>query len=110
MRETQMDKNTLVEEMLGCYDLDYVGLCIIQKSVVFKRSKCITYASTVAFSDLIYLVPIPKKYYKSLEANIEEILEHETLHVVMYKLGMVKESESLDKICPFLGDWEKITQ
>lgn len=110
MRETQVDKNTVVEEMLSCYDLDYVGLCIIQKAVVFKRSKYIIYASTVAFSDLIYLVPIPKKYYNSLEANIEEILEHETLHVVMYKLGMVKESESLDKICPFLGDLEKITQ
>lgn len=110
MRENQIDKDTLVEEMLGCFESDYIGLYIIQKAMVFKKSKCITYASTVAFSDLIYFNPIPKKYYKTLEASIEEILEHETLHVVMYKLGMIRESEALDKICPYLGDWEKITK
>lgn len=67
-----------------------------------------TFASTVAFSRSIYLRPIPRRGFPLIEKDIIEVLNHESLHVAIYSLGLANASRRLDNILPFVGDWDKM--
>jgi len=49
---------------------------------------------------LICLMTVPQKYFEHTEFEIEEILEHETLHIILDKIAP-SASWKFDKISPF---------
>jgi len=49
---------------------------------------------------LICLLKTPKKYFSHLELEIEDILEHEVLHIVLDKVE-ADASKQLDNILPW---------
>lgn len=78
------------------------------ESTMFTTDGALIYASTVAFSESIYLHPIPHHAFVALEITIEEILEHESLHLAMHSLGLLDESGKFDNLFSSVGDWKKV--
>jgi len=48
----------------------------------------------------ICLMTVPKKYFRHIEFEIEQILEHETLHIVLNRIEP-KASKPLDNVLPW---------
>jgi hypothetical protein len=66
----------------------------------------VVFASTVCFSNDVFLHPLPNKAFEVAERYIGEILEHEQLHLAMYRFGLVHESKSFDNLFPEIGDFQ----
>lgn len=60
-------------------------------------------ASTFGDIDLVVFNKIPKRQYGMIESWIEEILEHEALHILMCQLGEQKASHGFDNFFPHLS-------
>ena len=65
-------------------------------------------AGTLAFSDNIFLYPTPCWFEEKLESQIEEVVEHEWIHITLHHLQLYDESSKFDNICPLIGDLEKL--
>ncbi len=64
----------------------------------------VVFASTVAFSNDVFLHPLPKAAFFIAEKYIEEIFEHEHLHLGMYRCGLIDTSRMFDNLFPQIGD------
>ena len=62
--------------------------------------------------DLIVLWKTPRTYWNILEGEIEEILTHESLHIILSNLLSQEVSNAFDKLCPHTRSmsalWKKL--
>lgn len=58
-------------------------------------------------SNLICIGKIPKQGYDKIEMYIEDMLEHEILHIVMDNIGEEKASSQFDNLFPMDRDFRK---
>lgn len=75
----------------------------------YDKDGSFAYASTVAFSQSIYLHAIPKRAFPLAIDYIEKILVHEYIHLALYALfeNNVDVSVKFDNLFPRLNDLEK---
>lgn len=69
------------------------------------KSRGVTLATTFGDAPIIVFWKIPPYLRKYVELHVLEILEHETLHIILHKIGEAK--KSLDSIFP---DVESLTK
>jgi len=64
------------------------------------------YSVATTFGDIKIIVfnKIPKRQYGFIESWIEEIIEHESIHIILYEIKEVKAGKSLDNFFPLLSD------
>jgi methyl coenzyme M reductase subunit C-like uncharacterized protein (methanogenesis marker protein 7) len=65
-------------------------------------------ATTYGFYPIIILGTIPRSDYDKIEHYLEEILEHEVIHIIIAEIEGAVASSSLDKLFPLMGDLEAI--
>lgn len=65
-----------------------------------KMGKHLKIAYTYEKSGTIYFRSVPKSFFDAVEKSIEEVLEHEELHLVLDKVVDSAASEKLDNIFP----------
>ena len=64
-------------------------------------------ATTFEAVELIVFNKVPRTQYSLIEEWMEEVIEHETLHIVLYKLGLRDAGHNLDHYFPDLSAlWE----
>jgi len=106
---TERKKDTIASILEVCGNIDAPLAFLDRKPMTIEdKDGSFTYASTVAFSDTIFLHPIPQRAFPLLEQKIEEILAHESIHLAIYGLGFNNVSERFDNLFPFTGDWERV--
>ena len=68
-------------------------------------SYCI--ATTYGSIPFICLNTIPKSEYAKIERNVEEIIEHEVIHITISSIENNATSKALDNLFPLIGDLER---
>ena len=60
-------------------------------------------ATTFGDVDLIIINKVPAEQYKMIESWMQEIIEHETLHILLHRLGENNASHGLDAFFPYVS-------
>jgi hypothetical protein len=64
-------------------------------------------ATTYGSCPFIVLDTIPKSEYSKIERNMEEIIEHEVIHITISSIEDNATSKALDNLFPLIGDLER---
>ena len=68
-----------------------------------ETSEDYSVATTFGDIDIVVFNKIPKRQYGLIESWMEEILEHETLHIALHRLGEPEASHGLDAFFPHIS-------
>jgi hypothetical protein len=76
------------------------SICIGTYNAIQGSQHNFKIATVFGKMDLIVLWKTPKSYWNILEGEIEEILTHESLHIILSNFLGQEISDAFDKICP----------